>query len=241
MCESVTKEFTEHRGTMNRLVEDAIVKSETQCMYMKIDTEKLFLQLRDIEHFNQEQLRFRKEANGKIADSIVKANELAQQCEEFLRQGNCDLRQETEHKMIRFAENLLSEFERRNKRLEDKILFRVGFYDRMPQDDGRHPDQKSVTKVPKRPQTAQPPNFAQAAKKTTDKAIGTRLRDACQKSAVCDASSSSSSAAAAAVDMKWEVARLREYINSTTNEKQHLPQSKNNRKADFMCEEREKL
>jgi hypothetical protein len=40
--------------------------------------------------------------------------------------------------MCKFTENLILEFKYLNKRLEDKILFKVGYYSVMP-DDERNP------------------------------------------------------------------------------------------------------
>jgi len=37
--------------------------------------------------------------------------------------------------MCHFTENLVSEFKHLNKRLEDKILFTVGYYQEMPEDE----------------------------------------------------------------------------------------------------------
>lgn len=52
--------------------------------------------------------------------------------------GNTNLKKETEAKMCKFTENLILEFKYLNKRLEDQILFKIGFYKEMP-GDGRDP------------------------------------------------------------------------------------------------------
>ena len=45
-----------------------------------------------------------------IAECMIKADKLAIQTEEILRQGNRELQKETEQKMCHFTENLIQEF-----------------------------------------------------------------------------------------------------------------------------------
>ena len=89
--------------------------------------------------------------------------------------------------MCRFTENLMLEFKYLNKRLEDKILFQVGYYQDMPEDT-RGPrecwlrlDKDIKDKV--RPVSAvnHKLDFDMALNKATDQA-GDRLRNAYQNS-----------------------------------------------------------
>lgn len=59
---------------------------------------------------------------------------MAEQLQDLLWRGHADIKRETELKMCKFTENLMIEFAHLNKRLEDKILFKIGFYQNMPLD-----------------------------------------------------------------------------------------------------------
>ncbi len=107
---------------------------------------------------------------------------MAMRCEEALRQGNNLVRKETEDKMCKFTENLILEFKYLNKRLEDKILFTVGYYQEMPPDE-RNPVLPNI-KITKhdyglvsRPKSALPLklNFDEALSRATESA-GDRLK-----------------------------------------------------------------
>lgn len=113
--------------------------------------------------------------------------------------------------MCKFTENLILEFKYLNKRLEDNILFKVGYYQALP-DDPRNPSQCWIrleninpnAKVP-RPKSAIPfkLNFEEALDKATESA-GERLKNAYQQSVVLNPFQSETET----VDMEWEVARL---------------------------------
>lgn len=81
-----------------------------------------------------------------ISDCLVACQKLGLQTEEVLRQGNNELRRETEIKMCNFTDNMLKEFRYINKRVEDKILYEVGVYREMPEDE-RAPPKRLPLKI----------------------------------------------------------------------------------------------
>jgi hypothetical protein len=101
---------------------------------MKIDCEKLLMKADHLEHINNTHHTDKKAMNDAVAKCLIRTEQLGLQTEETLRKGNFDLKRETELKMCRFTENLMLEFKYLNKRLEDKILFQVGYYQEMPED-----------------------------------------------------------------------------------------------------------
>lgn len=118
----------------------------------------------------------------RLSECIISSKQLAMRCEEALRQGNNLVRKETEDKMCKFTENLILEFKYLNKRLEDKILFTVGYYQEMPPDE-RNPVLPNI-KITKhdyglvsRPKSALPLklNFDEALSRATESA-GDRLK-----------------------------------------------------------------
>ncbi len=107
-------------------------------MTSKVDCEKLKLKADQLEDITKNYVKDKQQTAKEITDCKVKADQLAIKCEEILRQGNRDLKKDTETKMCHFTENLILEMKYLNKRLEDKILFQVGFY-KEEQDDERSP------------------------------------------------------------------------------------------------------
>lgn len=130
-----------------------------------------------------------------IAECMIKSDHLSMKCEETLRLGNTELRKETESRMCHFTENLILEFKYLNKRLEDKILFQVGYY-QQEQSDERNPvwpdlkiTKKDLVHQVSRPRSALnlKLDFDMALEKATEDA-GERLIKAYQETdySVCD-------------------------------------------------------
>lgn len=119
-----------------------------------------------------------------VAQATLRADRLAITTEEVLRQGNNDLRKETEVKICKFTENLTLEFKYLNKRLEDKILFQIGFYKTLPKDP-HQPVQYAIPTIayekpvdrPNSGHPQRPLNFEQALSQATEEA-GHRLKKA---------------------------------------------------------------
>lgn len=68
-------------------------------MQMKVDTEKLRLKADTLEHINQQYGKDKKDMTNLVTKSVIKSEQLALKCEEILRNGNNQLRKETEEKM----------------------------------------------------------------------------------------------------------------------------------------------
>jgi len=81
-----------------------------------------------------------------ISDCLAACQKLGLQTEEILREGNNELRRETEMKICNFTDNMIKEFRYINKRIEDKILFEVGVYREMPPDE-RAPQKRPPLKI----------------------------------------------------------------------------------------------
>ena len=78
-----------------------------------------------------------------IADCVNGSEKLKDESDNFIRRANERYTRETEEKMIKFTSNFVNELTYLTKRHEDQILFKIGYYGKMPIDER---DPKSVAK-----------------------------------------------------------------------------------------------
>ena len=141
---------------------------------------------------------------------MAQTQKLAYRTEEILSEGNQKLRLELDQKLWRFTDGLVTEFKHLNKRLEDQVLFKIGYYQHAPA-QANLPSEKPWEPIDPykitRPQSAslsRPQlNFEKALSKATDDA-GIRLKHCFQSEQVAELEPNQPSE----IDMEWEIARL---------------------------------
>lgn len=76
-----------------------------------------------------------------IADCVAGSEKFKDASENFIRMANQKYTKETDEKMIHFTQNFVNELTYLTKRHEDQLLFKIGFYNKMPEDE-RNPNRK---------------------------------------------------------------------------------------------------
>ena len=131
---------------MNKTVSDMMQEAENLCMETKLESNQLRLRSDQLENLIQGYTKDRNKLAVSISDCQSACEKLTIDTQEVLRIGNTDLRREVEQKMCNFTDNLLLEFKYINKRYEDKILYTMGYYKEMP-DDERAPRKRPPLKI----------------------------------------------------------------------------------------------
>lgn len=96
-----------------------LIQTESQNLKMRAD---------DLEHINNNYKKDKQNIYASVSKCIAENQKLVAKTDIIFQERDIKLHKETELKMCKYTENLMSEFKFLNKRLEDTILFKIGYY-----------------------------------------------------------------------------------------------------------------